>query len=185
MPTLTDLFQSKTAKALGARRTKIALKILHNVALELMEEYEYTRTYHDVTGNMLNSFAVGIYNNGKLVEIIDASTVNREPPTRKTLRKGERYNLSAYYDGKPVKEVREDGKSTTRPYIGEYGHGGQDGRMAARRSLQHRHPSGRFALLAVVATEYATFVQNKKGHDVLTALSQRLPGLFNTEVVTI
>lgn len=185
MSTLTDIFQSKTAKALGVKRTKAALKLLHNVGMELMDEYDYTRTYQDVTGNLLNSFAVGIYNNGKLVEIIDASSVNRESPTRKTLRKGERYNLSAYYNGKPVRQVKEDGKSTTQPYVGEYGHGGQDGRMAARRSLQHRHPSGRFALLAVVATEYASFVQNKKGHDVLTSLSQRMPGIFNAEVVTI
>lgn len=55
----------------------------------------------------------------------------------------------------------------------------------ARRSLIQRHPSGTYAIIAVVAMEYAKFVQNKRNHDVLTGLRDELPGIFEGKIVTI
>ncbi len=182
--TLAEQFTAKFAKDIDARCKKQALKILYNTAIDLVSIYAECKDYHDVTGNMLNSFAVGVYNDGKLVYIVDAQSVAREDPTRKTLAAGEMYDLPHYYGGEAVRRLLPGGK-TTRPYVGEYGTGGQDGRMAARRSLAQRHPKSRYALVAVVAVQYAKFVQNKRGHDVLTSMRDRLPGTFEGNIVTI
>lgn len=182
---LSDQFTARFATELGVRYKKQALKMLHNTAIELMEMYSGMKDYHDVTGNLLNSFAIGIYNDGKLVDIVDSNNVGRDEPTRRTLAKGEKYDLQTYYDGSPVRHVMPNGKSVSSPYVGEYGKGGQDGRMAARRSLAQRHPKARYALIAVVATQYASFVQNKKGHDVLTRVSDMLPGIFEGNILAI
>lgn len=182
---LADQFTARFATELGVRYKKQALKMLRNTAVELMELYSGVKDYHDVTGNLLNSFAIGIYYDGKLTDIVDANNVGRDEPTRRTLAKGEKYNFQAYYDGTPVRHVMPNGKSVSSPYVGEYGKGGQDGRMAARRSLAQRHPKARYALIAVVATQYASYVQNKKGHDVLTRISDMLPGIFEGNILTI
>ena len=55
----------------------------------------------------------------------------------------------------------------------------------ARRSLAQRKPSGTYALIGVVAMEYAKFVQNKRNHDVLTSLVGEMPGIFEGKIVTI
>ena len=181
---LAEQFTAKFAKSIEAKCKKQALKILYNTACDLVSSYAETKDYHDVTGNMLNSFAVGVYNDGKLMYIVDAQDVARDEPMRRTLAAGEKYDLPYYYDGE---EVEKDlpGGSKAKPYVGEYGKGGQDGRMAARRSLAQRHPKSRYALIAVVAVQYAKYVQNKKNHDVLTSMRDQLPGTFEGNIVTI
>lgn len=174
------------AKEIVGRKTVQAItRKLRAAAFEMVSIYADTKDYYDLTGNLLNSFAVGIYHQGRLVDIVDASDVGREPPTRTSLAKGEAYDKATYYTGEPVVHVMPDGGSVARPYRGEYGSGGQDGESAARRSLAQMHPGGTYALVAVVAMKYAGFVQNKKGHDVLSGLRDEMPGIFEGKVVTI
>lgn len=182
---LSDRFSLMAKEIIGRKTVGAITKKLRSAAFEMVSIYANTKDYYDVTGNLLNSFAVGIYHQGKLVDIVDASDVGREPPTRLSLAKGEIYNKAAYYTGEPVAHVMPNGKSVSRPYRGEYGSGGQDGEGAARRSLRQMHPSGTYALVAVVAMRYASFVQNKKGHDVLSGLRDEMPGIFEGKVVTI
>lgn len=185
MASLAEQFSIMAKNVIGRRTTEAILEKLSAAALEMVQKYAATKDYYDVTGNMLNSFAVGVYHKGKLARIVDASDVGREPPTRRTLAKGERYNLSAYYTGTPVIHVMPDGKTVSRPFRGEYGSGGQDGVSAAHRSLQQRHPQSTYALIAVVAVQYAAFVQNKRNHDVMTAIRDELPSIFEGKIVTI
>lgn len=182
---LADQFSIMAKDVLGRRTVAAITKKLRAAAFEMVRVYADTKDYYDVTGNLLNSFAVGVYHRGKLVEIVDASDVGREPPTRDSLAKGELYNKPTYYTGQPVYHVMPDGKSVARPYRGEYGPGGQNGENAAHRSLAQMHPSSTYALIAVVAMKYASFVQNKKGHDVLSGLRDEMPGIFEGKVVTI
>lgn len=181
---LAEQFTTKFAKNLEARCKKQALRMLYNTAADLVSMYKECKDYHDVTGNMLNSFAVGVYYDGKLTYIVDAQDVARDEPMRKTLAAGEKYDLPYYYDGEEVEKDLPSG-SKAKPYVGEYGKGGQDGRMAARRSLAQRHPKSRYALIAVVAVQYAKYVQNKKNHDVLTSMRELLPGTFEGNIETI
>lgn len=185
MGSLADGFAIMVKNVIGRKTTEAILEKLYSVALEMVQVYAGTKDYYDVTGNLLNSFAVGVYHKGKLVRIVDANDVGREPPTRMSLAKGEKYNLSAYYTGAPVIHVMPDGKTISRPYQGEYGSGGQDGVSAAHRSLQQRHPKSTYALIAVVAMQYAKFVQNKRNHDVMTTLRDEMPSIFEGKIVTI
>ena len=182
---LSAQLTARFATEFGVRRKKQLLAMLHNTAIELMEMYSDLKSYHDVTGNLLNSFAIGIYTDGKLVDIVDSNNVGRDEPTRRTLAKGEKYEFQTYYDGSPVRHVMPNGKSVSSPYVGEYGKGGQDGRMAARRSLAQRHPKAKYALIVVVAAAYASYVENKKGHIVLARVSDMLPGIFKGNILTI
>lgn len=184
MASLAEQFQQRIGKAIGTRAKDKVLEIMYDSAVEMVHEFTNTREFYDVTGNLLNSFAVGIYYRGKLVNIVDADTIGRKPPTRRSLSKGERYDLDKYYSGDPVRHKTPNG-GTARPYVGEYGHGGQDGVSAARRSLAQRHPEKMFALVGVVAMQYAEFVQNKKGHDVLTKLRDEMPYIFEGKIVAI
>ena len=171
MGSLADQFAIMAKNVIGRKTTEAILEKLSLVAYDMVERYASTKDYHDVTGNLLNSFAVGVYHNGKINRIVDASSVGLEPPTRQSLAKGELYDLTYYYSGKPAS--------------GEYGSGGKDGVSVAHRSLIQRHPSGTYAIVAVVAMEYAKFVQNKRNHDVLTGLRDELPGIFEGKIVTI
>lgn len=181
---LAEQFSIKAKDVLGRKTSTAIINKLHAAAYEMVSIYASTKDYHDVTGNLLNSFAVGIYHRGKLVKIVDANDVGREPPTRLSLAKGERYDLSVYYSGQPAVHVMPDGKTVSKPYKGEYGAGGKSGVNTARRSLAQKHPGSTYALIAVVAMEYAKFVQNKRNHDVLTSLMDEMPGIFEGKVMT-
>ena len=186
MGSLADQFAIMAKNVIGKKNDGSHFgKTITCCFIDMVERYASTKDYHDVTGNLLNSFAVGVYHNGKINRIVDASSVGLEPPTRQSLAKGELYDLTYYYSGKPARHLTEDGKKLTRPYRGEYGSGGKDGVSVAHRSLIQRHPSGTYAIVAVVAMEYAKFVQNKRNHDVLTGLRDELPGIFEGKIVTI
>lgn len=185
MASLADQFAIMAKNVIGRKTTEAILEKLSLVAYDMVERYVNVKDYHDVTGNLLNSFAVGVYHKGKINRIVDATDIGLEPPTRLSLAKGELYDLTYYYSGKPARHLTEDGKKLTRPYRGEYGSGGKDGVSVAHRSLIQMHPSGTYAIVAVVAMEYAKFVQNKRNHDVLTGLRDELPGIFEGKIVTI
>lgn len=185
MGSMSMILKQRVDKAMGTRAHMKIFGMMRTSAYALVHEFTNTRNFKDVTGNLLNSFAVGLYYKGKLVEIVDARSINRKPPTRKTLAKGEKYDKASYYDGTPARRETggQDGrKAYKKPYTGEYGPGGQDGRMAARRSLAQRHPKTRYALIGVVAVKYAAFVERKKGHDVLTGLRDELPTIFEGKI---
>lgn len=123
--------------------------------------------YHDVTGNLYKSIAVGVYYNGTL------QTVHTSPgpdPKMPSLSRGQKYPYKEYYDGTPV----------TRPYRGEYGKGGQWGPEAGENMLWEQEfggaPKGRrsmtWQLRLVAGVDYANFVQTVKGLDVMTGLRE-------------
>lgn len=103
--------------------------------------------YMNVTGNTYRSFYAGTYYKGKLVT---SQTTSGEDPTRKTLRKGEVYNLPEYYGGVPVKGAR---------YKGDYGRGGQWGPTLGLTALRQSHPPLRhtYALECVLPLDYAGY----------------------------
>lgn len=185
MASLAEQFAIRAKDVLGKKQVESIIRKLTAVARDMVSVYANTKDYHDVTGNLLNSFAVGVYHKGKLVNVVDANDVGREPPTRPSLAKGERYDLEVYYSGKPARHVSQDGKTVAKPYVGEYGSGGKSGVNVARNSLTQRHPGSTYALIAVVAMEYAKYVQNKRNHDVLTSLRDELPGIFEGRIMTV
>ncbi|MDY4625761.1 MAG: hypothetical protein SO442_04060 [Prevotella sp.] len=125
--------------------------------------------FQNVTGNLENSIACGCYYKGELYHIVtmreaEYSTPN---PTRRTLRKGERYNLEYYAGGVPAKRLIPGTDKYTRPFVGTYGQGGQDGESVAIWRLRRMKIPKKsvYALVVVAGVSYAGIVANT--HDVL------------------
>ena len=148
---------------------------MERAADKTMAFADRSRNYNDVTGNLYKSTAIGTYYKGSLQSIHYAPGPE---PTRLTLAKGERYNLDRYY--RSPFSFKDSGR---RPYKGEYGEGGQDGPSTAEDELLYReHGKGRYdatwQMLLTAGVDYATFVEKKKGHDVLTSLREYMIKYF-------
>ena len=70
---------------------------LVSLAHELIQSAEFEKEYMNLTGNTLTSYAVGIYKDGALIEIIQNS--NLKPPVRVKLTRGEAVIGFTDYDG--------------------------------------------------------------------------------------
>ena len=70
---------------------------LVSLAHELIQSAEFEKEYMNLTGNTLTSYAVGIYKDGALIEIIQNS--NLRPPVRVKLTRGEVWEDFRDYDG--------------------------------------------------------------------------------------
>lgn len=180
---LAERFKLDISKEIGRRTKKRCVEIMRNTAIQLLHAVSETKQFHDVTGNLLNSIAVGIYYKGKLEEIVDAETIGRRPPTRLSLAKGERYDQDYYYSGKPA--VHMANGTLTRPFVGKVGSGGQDGVSAARRSLRQRHSKADYEMIVVAPMQYAKYVERLKNHNVLSGLRDEMPFIFESNVVLI
>lgn len=114
---------------------------------------------HNMTGNTVNSYAAGVYLNGRLVHI-ETSSGSIAHPLRRKLGKGQRfYAGSQRWDG----EIQEN---TFTAQIGS------NGSMEAERSiafLQSYKPSDDWALVVCNGVEYATYQENEMNIDVLTS----------------
>ena len=179
---LSESFIQNIGKEIGRRTKKRCVAIMSNTAIQLLEAVSDTKQFHDVTGNLLNSIAVGIYYKGKLEKIVDAEDIGRDSPTRLSLAKGEKYDLEYYYSGKPAVHIANGG-TLTRPFVGKVGSGGQNGVSAARRSLRHRRGRGDYELIVVAPMQYARYVENLKNHNVLSGLRDEMPFIFETNLI--
>lgn len=143
----------------------------------LQESYDVARfllstalkeySYHNVTGNLTNSFVVAFYYERRLKGYITSAEMLGKPATRATLRKGEMYNLPEYWDGTNV-------KSLGKPYRGEIGSGGEYGANEAERFIYTSVGFGGWSFLIAATTEYAAYAEMKKGLNVLTSLRNGL-----------
>lgn len=155
------------------------LQNMFYAAVELLQTAYEQHDFISVTGNLINSFAVGIYYKGELQQIVGAGNTGIAGAKRTSLRKGEKYPISKWYDAvSPY-----NGSSKKDPvYEGEVGSGHKRGREAAINKLKSTHPWKRdtYALIMVAPMEYADFVQTTHGHDVLTAARDALPTIART-----
>ena len=146
---------------------------MERAANKVIAKAESKRGFDHVTGNLWKSIAVGTFYKGTLMSIHHTPGPD---PTRPTLAKGERYNLSHYY-GNPVPlDMMGSGKKKRKPFRGEYGKGGQDGESAAEDTLlsMELDDMGLFTwCLAIVAgVDYANYVEKHRGHNVISSLGQ-------------
>ena len=154
----------------------------HAKAVEQMKPYmqEQTNTimsiilnemdgFHNITGNTRNSVGVGCYLDGKLMGMSLSSQVLNNPATRATLIKGEMYNLEYYWGGDPV---------LGRPYRGETGSEHYLGRDKAIRFIQSKRPSTKgWSFIAVIAVDYAKYLETKPSVNVLTIIRDQLASM--------
>ena len=93
-------------------RQEAAVKMqqkMERAAVKVLAKADSNRGFDHVTGNLWKSIAVGTFYNGELMSIHHTPGPD---PTRPTLAKGEKYNLSHYYGNKvPLDMMSKDRKS--------------------------------------------------------------------------
>lgn len=151
---------SQMAKDIIARH--VLNVILVPAAKELIKDATRGRISigHNMTGNTVNSYAAGVYVDGKLAWI-ETSSGSIPHPLRRKLGRGERF-----YAG----SQRWDGEIQEHTFTAQVS---TNGTMEAERSiafLQSYKPSPKgWALVVCNGVEYATFQENEMNIDVLTA----------------
>lgn len=136
--------------------------ILVPTAKELIKDATQGRISigHNMTGNTVNSYAVGVYVNGQLVHI-ETSSGSIPRPLRRKLGRGERFFAGSQ---------RWDGEIQEHTFTAQVS---TNGTMEAQRSiafLQSYKPSPNgWTLVVCNGVEYATYQENEMQIDVLTA----------------
>lgn len=136
--------------------------ILVPTAKEIIQAATQGRIFagHNMTGNTVNSYAVGVYVKGQLVHV-ETSAGSIPRPLRSKLGKGERF-----YAG----SQRWDDEVQEHTFTAQ---AGSNGATEAERSiafLQNHKPSPNGWVLVVCnGVEYATYQENEMQIDVLTS----------------
>lgn len=147
------------------------LELMKHLCRLTIQAFSQNKLFYDITGNALTSFSVGVFYKGKRVYAEYMSDME-DSPTRATLRKGERYNLPEYYDGRP-----------SAGYTGSVGHGGQWGPTLGHSRLSRTHSRVRdtWNLVAVLPVEYAGY--NARIYKTMCNTLEEYPDLFSASVL--
>jgi len=177
---LGEQFRATIGRNVIFALSKNILATMHDAARELCDsfiKYAVLSNMSFITGNAYRSFTVGIYENGKLVDIV---TTEDDDPTMKTLREGQAYPLDRYYDGTPI-------EASLGRYVGRKGSGGQWGPTLGPARIRKLHPKSRarWQMLVICPVEYAPFCELNHIHNTLCALSDALPGIFFGKVAYV
>lgn len=125
---------------------------MKHLANDVCKSFKKNRRFFNITGNTYTSFYAVVFHRGKQMYIATSSE-NEDPPTRVTLKEGEKYDLEQYYDGKKVDKKH--------PYTGKIGKGGQWGpNLFYGRMGKFGRSEGEWALMCVCPVEYARFNTN-------------------------
>lgn len=177
MGDLSKQFEINIAKKIRQMAVLKMQKKMDHAASMTMKAADKLRTFNDVTGNLYKSIGAGTYYKGALQSI---HLTPGASPLRPTLAKGERFNLDRYYNS-PF-SFKDSGR---KPYVGQYGEGGQIGPRTAEDLLIFNEHSMRsidstWQIYLVAGVSYANFVEVKRGHDVITSLRDYLVRYFRT-----
>lgn len=150
-----DMFAKAKEKVNGA-----IIDVLIDACHNLLQNAEVHKTYYNVTGNTFTSYSCGLYLDGELQCIFSSSDTHR-PPTRLTLKKGERYNLDTYYDGGDAKQRKFKAPSGNENYLGA---------DKAKAFLFGYAPTCRkgFSVCMCTGTYYSEFLEKTENLNVLT-----------------
>ena len=136
---------------------------LVEAAYELLVKAESNKEYHNLTGNTLTSYMVGIYVSGRLSKIVtmyDAADIER--PKRGKLYRGSGKGVvyvEDYDSGRWVHVRKSNLIDTDKDY----------GENTSRRFLQsYKANKNHIGLVMCTGTEYSEFLEHVKRLDVLT-----------------
>lgn len=170
---LGEQFNTVVAKRIRQMRYDKTLAIMKGLCHDTLRAFNANKKFYSVTGNTITSFSVGVFYKGKLVySAYNADDI--DSPTRKTLKKGEVYNLPTYYEG---------GEASEHPYRGGEGGGGQWGPSLGRYRLQRLRSDvhDTWNIVAVCPVEYAVF--NERIMKTLYETYEEFPDLFSANII--
>ena len=136
--------------------------ILVPAAKEIIQAATQGRIFagHNMTGNTVNSYAVGVYVKGQLVHI-ETSAGSIPRPLRSKLGKGQRFYAGSQRWDEEVQEHTFTAQA------------GSNGATEAERSIaflqSHKPSPNGWVLVVCNGVEYATYQENEMQIDVLTS----------------
>lgn len=157
-----DVLRKGTEKAKKMIDDYIGNLLLPDIAKKLLQEAINNRIMlgHNMTGNTVNSYAVGVYSKGKLTFIMYASNGIAKPLRRK-LNKGQKFFAGSQ---------RWDGETQEHTFTAQVS---TNGSTEAERSIafleSYQATTKGWALVVCNGVEYAEFQENMMDIDTLTA----------------
>lgn len=145
---------------------------LVSIAYELIQSAEFEKEYMNLTGNTLTSYAVGIYKDGVLIEIIQNS--NLRPPIRVKLTRGEAWVDFRDYDG-----------NFRKKFVGivETDRGwGDDTSIKFLTSYDPPFRGSKTGIVMCTGTEYSEFLE-MQGANVLTSTKKEFEAFGESMLV--
>ncbi|MBO4786951.1 MAG: HK97 gp10 family phage protein [Prevotella sp.] len=141
-------------------------RFIVNVVLAEMDGFQ------NVTGNMRNSIAVGLFYDRQLQFVAFSFDTLHHMPTRATLRSGETYDLDTYWDGTPV---------TGRPYTAPDDSNANESFWSMAEALefiQSVAPLQKgFSYVVVSAVDYAKYLEARDGTNILEQTRSEFAGM--------
>lgn len=135
-----------------------------NASVSMLVDAESRREYHNLTGNTLTSYSIGLYKDKSLVRIIDIMDVDSlDKPTRRKLTYGNGVvGVLDYDSGRLVYVKRYKLVKTDQRY----------GYETSRKFLESYKPKELgFTAVMCTGTEYSEILEKAKGLNVLTETS--------------
>ena len=168
MDSIEKQFQAGIDKAI-AIRDKVYMIRLTAFCYRLIHAAEIHAGYNNLTGNTITSLACGIYNQGKLIKVVNDSDMPE--PVREKLDKGEVMEAgSITYDGFTLKSN----------YTGTIDTDGGYGADFSKEFLSSFVPANAgYSVVMCTGTEYSVYLQTAKHMDVLTKTFNDADSLIN------
>lgn len=179
-----QVFNSGVKKALQLARPnllEIGLKISESLVRDAVNAYKATEA--NLTGNLLNSIAGGVYVNGWFSGLVMASKVGIEAET----------HTYANVGSKGFKEWGT-GDDLYGGFVHQYREGfsfqptekGGTGRESAINFLSSHNPQSKvFEIVICAAAPYAEYLQNTRKLDVLTTAFEESQSTWNAYIVNV
>lgn len=145
---------------------------LVSLAYELIQSAEFEKGYMNLTGNTLTSYAVGIYKDGVLIEIIQNSKLR--PPIRVKVTRGEVLVDFRDYDGNFRKKFVGIVKTDSG--------WGDDTSINFLTSYDPPFRSSKTGIVMCTGTEYSDFLETQ-GSNVLTATKKEFQAFGESMLV--
>lgn len=136
---------------------RVGLGLINQANILAMKAHDlYHSPKMGFTGNTWTGTAVGVYVSGKLIYFITTKMIADMPPTvRRKLTSGERAFLESDYNGRK------------RAYVGIIETDKQHSEYDAIQFLENHNPLSKYAITVVNGSEYANYIENEMGGDVL------------------
>lgn len=148
----------KHVNGVAAQGAQEAMKAIIDLALSELDGF------HDVTGNLRNSLAVAVFHDGVLKGFYSSAQALNHPPTRVTLKQGQRYDLDYYWGGEAVDSIG-------KPYRAPAGERSYLAPQEAQDFFANKIPSSKgWCYVIVSAVDYAKYLEARDGVNILTQL---------------
>ena len=160
---------AKAKKIIDERMRLLLIRRANELCLRAHDLYASPKKAF--TGNTWTGTAVGAYSNGQLIYYISTKMIASMPEVRRwKLKKGEAAYLSPDYAG------------NVRRFVGKIETDGGNSEQDALEFLQNHNPSAKYAICVVNGSEYANYIENVYGGDVIKGTYHYAHNLRATDI---